>query len=170
MLLIITQQWVIDLLIVLLGWMIQIAAGYTRTQIKIHTALKTIKAEDVMTREYPVTSRQVNIRLLIREHILMSGWQYVLVVDDDKLKGILTLKQIKSALRKRQNEATIGDIMTPYDQIRTAYRQQMANALYEDMYQRSIEYVPVLEENNVIGVVTMSALMNLVKIRSGFGI
>ncbi len=170
MLLIITWQWVIDLMVVLLGWMIQVAAGYTRTQIKIHTVLKTIKAEDVMTRECPVASRKVNIRRLIRDYILINGCHYILVVDDGKLSGILTLKQIKSALRKRRNEVTAGDIMTPCERIRTAYRQQTANALYEDMYQRGIEYIPVLEENNVIGVVTMSALMNLVKIRSGFGI
>jgi predicted transcriptional regulator/Zn-dependent protease len=170
LLLIITRQWAIDLLIVLLGGMIQIAAGYTRTLIKIHMTLKTVKAEDIMTRDYPVMSRQVNVRRLIREYILVTGRQYILVVDDGKLKGVLTLNQIKSALRKRQNEATIGDIMTPYEQIRTTYRQQSASVLYEDMYQRSIQYIPVLEENKVIGVVTMSALMNLVKIHSGFGI
>ena len=170
MVLIVTRQWIISLVIVLLGWMIRIAAGYTRTQIKIHMVLKTVKAEDIMTREYPIMSRQVNIRRLIREHILVNGWHYIIVVDDGKLKGILTLNQIKSALRKRQNDANVGDIMTPSDQIRTAYRQQAANALYEDMYQRSIEYIPVLEENNVIGVVTRSALMNLAKIRSGFGV
>jgi signal-transduction protein with cAMP-binding, CBS, and nucleotidyltransferase domain len=60
--------------------------------------------------------------------------------------------------------------MIPYDQIRTAYRRQAADELYEDMYQRNLEYIPVLEENRIIGVVTMSALLNLVKIRSGFGI
>ncbi len=170
MLLIITQQWAIDLLIVLLGWMIQIAAGDTRTQIKMHTALKNIKAEDVMTREWPVTSGQVNIRRLIRECILVKGCHCIIVADDGKLSGMLTLKQIKSAFRKRRGEAAACDIMTPYEQIRTAYRHQAANELYEDMYLRGIEYIPVLEDGKVIGVVTLSALMNLVKIRSEFGI
>jgi predicted transcriptional regulator len=42
--------------------------------------------------------------------------------------------------------------------------------IYEEMYQWEIEYIPVLEDEKVIGVVTRQALMNLVDIRSGFGI
>ena len=169
MLLIITQDWTIDLLIILIGWMIQTAAGYTRKQIKIYTVLKNIRAEDVMSGEFPVITSKMSIRQTIREYILVSGYHYVLVSDGGKLGGILTVKQIKNALRKRKNEAAVNNIMTPYEQIRTAYRQQAANELYEDMYQRNIEYVPVLEENRIVGVVSMSALLNLVKIRSGFG-
>jgi CBS domain-containing protein len=165
-----TRQWIISLVIVLLGWIIQIAANYTRRQMKIHMVLKTIKAEDVMTRDYPLMSSQVNIKQLIREHVLINGWQYVIVIDDGKLKGILTLKQIKTALTKRRRNTTIGDIMAPSNKIRTAHRQQTANMLYEDMYQRGIEYIPVLEDEKVIGVVTLHALMNLVEVRSGFGI
>jgi predicted transcriptional regulator len=170
LLLIITQQWDIDLLIILSGWIIQIAAGYTRNQIKIHAVLKNIKAEDVMSGDFPSISAQISIRQTIREYILLSGYRYLLVSDGGKLRGILTIKQIKSALRKRKSDASVNDFMTPYEQIRTAYRQQAANELYEDMYQRNLEYIPVIEENRIIGVVTMSALMNLVKIRSGFGI
>jgi predicted transcriptional regulator len=60
--------------------------------------------------------------------------------------------------------------MTPYQQIRTAYRHQTANELYEDMCQRNIEIIPVLEDTNIVGVVTMAALKNLAKMRAGFGI
>jgi predicted transcriptional regulator/Zn-dependent protease len=170
MLLIITRQWTIDLLIILLGWMIQVAAGYTRRQIKIYTVLKKIRAEDVMSGEFPVITKEISIRQTIREYILKTGYHYVLVSDGGKLSGILTLKQIKIALRKKQSEASVNAYMISYDQIRTAYRRQAADELYEDMYQRNLEYIPVLEENRIIGVVTMSALLNLVKIRSGFGV
>lgn len=170
MLLIITRQWTADLLIVILGLSIQIAAGYTRKQMRIYEVLKTIKAEDVMTRELPVVTGQDTVRRLIREFILTSGWHYALVVEDDKLQGIMTLKQIKTAIRKKKAEAPVSDFMTPYKEMRIAYRRQAANELYEDMYQRNIEYIPVLENNKVIGVVTMQALMNLYKTRSGFGI
>ncbi len=170
LLLIITQQWDADLLVILSGWMLQVAAGYTRNQIKIHTVLKNIRAEDVMSGDFPSITAKMSVRQTIREYILVSGYHYLLVSDGGKLRGILTIKQIKSAIRKRKSDVAVNDIMTPYEQIRTAYRQQAANELYEDMYQRNLEYIPVIEENRIIGVVTMSALMNLVKIRSGFGI
>jgi CBS domain-containing protein len=170
MLLILTRQWAIDTLIVLLGLTIAIAAGYTRRQMNIYEVLKTIKAEDVMDREFPTVTEQFTIRRVIRELILKNGCHYVLVVDGPRLTGLLTLKQIKTALRKRKAEAPVGDFMTPYEQIRIAYRHQAANEIYGDMYQRYIEYIPVLEDTNIIGVVTMSALINLAKVRAGFGI
>ncbi len=170
MLLILTRQWAIDTLIVLLGLTVTIAAGHTRRQMNTYEILKAIKAEDVMDGEFPQVPENFSIRQVIREIILKNGCHYVLVVDGARLMGILTLKQIKAALRKRKAEAPVSDFMTPYEQIRIAYKHQAANELYGDMYQRNIEYIPVLEDTNVIGVVTLSALINLAKVRAGFGI
>jgi predicted transcriptional regulator len=167
---IIIQQWTISLVVVLVGWTIQIAAGSSRSHIKKHTVLQNIKAEDIMTREYLATSGQVNIRQLMRENILVKGWHYILIVDGTKLKGILTIEKIKSVPWKRWNNTTTGDLMTPADQIRTAHPQQTANTLLEEMDQRGIDYIPVLETDKIMGVVTRNALMNLIRIRTEFGI
>jgi len=170
MLLIITGQWAIDLLIVLFGFTVYIAAGFTRKQMRIHDVLKPIEAEDVMTREFAIIPAQYTIRRLIREVVLIKSLHYVLIVENDRLQGILTLKQIKKALRKGKADALVIDFMTPYSQMRTAFRQQAANELYDDMYQQNIEYVPIVEGEKVVGVVKMRALMNAYKIRSGFGL
>lgn len=168
--LIITRQWVIGLPIVSIGWFIQIAAGYTRRKIKTLMVLQHIKAQDIIAREYPTMPQQVNIGQLIREHILVKGLCYIIVIEGTKLKGILTMNQIKAVPVKRWNNTTIGDIMTPFDQIRTAHPQQTADNLLEEMDQRGIDYIPVLKDDNIIGVVTRHALMSLVEIRAGFGV
>jgi CBS domain-containing protein len=166
---IITRQWIISLLITGLGWIIQLAAGYTRRQVKTHMVLQNIKAQDIMTRDYPVMSGQVNVRQLVREHILINGWHYVLVVDEGKLKGLLTVKQIKPVPPKRREIVTIGDIMTPSNQVRIARLQQTADTLYEEMNRWNIDCMPVVEEDIISGVVTRAALMDLVKTRAIFG-
>lgn len=167
---IITQQWMISLLIVSIGWFIQIAAGSTRRQIGTLMVLQGIRAQDILTREYPVMPPQVNIGQLIREHILVKGWPYIVIVEGTKLKGILTIDQIKSVPGQRWNNTTVGDIMTPSGQLGTAHALQTADTLFEAMYQRGIDYIPVLEDDRIIGVVTRKALMNLVEIRTGFGV
>ena len=167
---IVAQQWIISLVLVVTGWVIEIAAGRTRRKIKTLMVLQGIRAKDVMTREYPVMSQQVNIGQLIREHILVKGWHYIIVVDGTQLKGILTMRRIKSVPWKRWNNTTIGDIMTPYDQTRTAHPQQTADTLFEEMDQRGFDYMPVLETDHVVGVVTRYALMSLVETRAEFGV
>lgn len=167
--LIITREWTFGLVIVFTGWIIEIAAGYTRRELKTHMVLHKIKAEDIMTREYPVMPQQVNIGQLVREHILIKGWPYIIVADGTKLKGILTINQIKSVPGKRWDNITIGDIMTPYPQIRTAYLQQTADTIFDEMDHRGIDYIPVLKDDDIVGVVNRVALTSLVKTRIGFG-
>jgi Zn-dependent protease len=166
---IITKEWIISLVIVSIGWILEIAASYTRREVKTHQVLQNIKAEDIMTREYPVLPQQVNIGQLVREHILIKGWPYVIVSEGNQLKGMLTLKQIKSVPGKHWNDTTIGDIMITSDQIMTAHLQQPADTLFEEMHQRKIDYIPVLGDNNIAGVIDRVALMSLVKTRIGFG-
>jgi CBS domain-containing protein len=170
LLFIVTLEWNISLVIVAIGWFIQIAAGNTRRQVKTLTVLQPVKAQDILTREYPVMSPQVNMGQLIREHILAKGWHYVIVMDGTKLKGILTLSQIQSVPGKLWANTSISDIMTKSEQARTASPQQSAASLFEEMDQYNIDYIPVLENENLVGVVSRDDLISLVKIRSGFGV
>ncbi|MDD5702023.1 MAG: CBS domain-containing protein [Dehalococcoidales bacterium] len=166
---IITRQWMVSLIIVSTGWILHSAAGYTRHQARTLMLLRNIKAQDIMTREYPVMPRQANLGQLVREHILVKGWPYVIVADSSGLKGMLTLDQIKSVPYNRWNNTAIGDIMTPCARLRTAHLQQPAAALLEEMLQRGIDHIPVLEGENLVGVVNRVALLSLVKTRIGFG-
>jgi Zn-dependent protease len=167
---ILTQEWIISPVIVIVGWIIEIAAGNSRQEMEVYMRLQTIKAEDVMTREYPVMPQQVSIGKLVREHILIKGWPYLLVVEGNRLKGILTLKQVKSVPWERWNDTTLGDVMTPYDQISTSDLKKSADILFEEVSRRGVDYIPVLEGDNVVGVVNRATLTGLIKTRSGFGV
>jgi len=166
--LIINRLWIVGLIFILIGWVILIAAVTIRRQIKIHIALQNTKAEDVMTREYLVMPRQVNLGQLVREQVLVKGWSYVVVAEGTRFEGILTMGQIKSVPWKRWNDTAIGDIMIPYNRIRTAHIQQTADTLFEEMYQGNINFMPVLKDDAIVGVVNWESLMSLIKIRDRF--
>jgi Zn-dependent protease len=167
---IISQQWLISLVIVFNGWLLFIAAGNTLRKVKTLRHLQGIKAQNVITRDYPVMGPKVGIGELLKEHILVKGWPYILVVDETKLKGILTLSQINAVPYKRWNKTTVGDIMTPSDKIKPAAPEESAATLLEEMDLRGIDYLPVLEGDKIIGVAARSTLSSLVKIRAGFSV
>jgi Zn-dependent protease len=167
---IVKQQWLISLVIIIVGWLILTAAGNTHRKIKMLMVLQGINAQDIMTREYLLMQQQVNIEQLVREHILIKGWHYIIVVDGTQFKGILNVRWIKSVPWKRWNNTTIGDIMIPSDQLKIAHPQQTADTLFEEMDQRNLDYIPVLEGEHIAGVVTREALISLVKTRAEFGV
>jgi CBS domain-containing protein/Zn-dependent protease len=165
---IITQQWIYCLIIVLSGWIIEIAAGHTRSLVKIHMMLQGVKAQDIMTREYLEMPRDTKINQVVREQVLNRGFHYILVSDNTGLEGIVTLDRIRNLALKSWETSTIGDVMTSADQLIIAGPLETADILFEEMNLRKIEYIPVLEENKLKGVVTRTDLMNLVKIRTQF--
>jgi Zn-dependent protease len=167
---IINQQWMISFILLIIGWIIQVAAGNIRSKIKTLIVLEDIRAQDIMTREYPVMPPQVNIGQLVREHILKKGWSYIIVMESTQLKGVVTIERIKSVPWKRWNTTTLGDILTPYGQTMTALPLQTADTLFDEMDQRQLDYIPVLADGHIIGVVTRLDLIGLVKIRAGFGL
>jgi Zn-dependent protease len=167
---IITRQWYLSLLIVLIGLTLYIAAGYARRDLKIYMALQNIRAEYIMAREYPAISEEVKIGQLVREHILKRGWRYSIVLEGTRLKGLLTLKQVKQVPLRRFGSTNIGAIMTPKKHLGTADPGQTADTIYEEMYRLSTDYIPVMEGDNVAGVVTREALLDLVKVHSSLGV
>ncbi len=167
---IIIRQWSISLLIALSGWIIQTAAGNVRRYINTQRTLQNVRAEDIMYRDYPAMSGQLSLRELIRQHILSKGWNYLLVIDEGKFQGILTLKQIKAVPARLRGNININRVMIPAARVVTADTQQKADTLYEIMSQQNTDYIPILEEGNIIGVVTRYALMNIVNVRSKFGL
>ncbi|MFC1899513.1 CBS domain-containing protein [Chloroflexota bacterium] len=170
LLFIITQQWTISLLLAAIGWFLWIAAMSIRRKIETLNTLQNTMAQDIITREYFSMPSQTNLGQLIREHILRKGWRYVIVLEGTKLAGILTVKQIKTVPVKRWNNVNISDIMTPFNQITTEHPRQTADVLLEEMDQRRIDCIPIVEDNNIMGVVTRNALMRLVELRGGFGV
>jgi CBS domain-containing protein len=167
---ILTRLWLISLLIVVFGWILTLAAGAARRRTNYHLALQNIKAEDLMTSEYPVVNPAMNIQQLVRDQVLIKGWLYIIIIEEDRLVGLLTLPQIKSLPIQRWKNTLVGDLMTPLEQIYSALPQQTADVLFDEMSLRKIDYVPVIQDGSVIGVVTRTALNELFKIRRGFGI
>ena len=167
---IVSQLWSLSLLIVLTGWILQSAAGAIRRQVKTFSTLHSIKGEDVMARDYPTMPSQTNIRQLIREHLLVNGWQYIVVSDEGQFKGIVSLKQIQSLPANRWNDTTLGELITPYCRLISTYSKFTADGIYDEMVHCGLEYIPIMEDEKLVGVVSREALLNVVKVRSSFGL
>jgi Zn-dependent protease/predicted transcriptional regulator len=167
---IVTQQWFVGLVVAAVGWFLYSAAAQTYRLAVLLVALQSTTARDVMTREFPLITWQMSISQLIREQIIVKGWRYSIVADGAKLEGALTIRDIRSVPKRRWHNTSVGDIMTPAIELKTAYAQQSAAALLEQMDYLRIDHMPVLEDDHVIGVVARDSLVRLGKARAEFGV
>ncbi|MEW6142207.1 MAG: CBS domain-containing protein [Chloroflexota bacterium] len=165
---IVTQQWLVGLVVTVVGWCLQSASAVMRRQAALVMALEFTEVRNVMTGEYEEIDINVTVDQLFREHILVSGWRYYVVTDGAALKGVLTARKIKSVSWRRWNSTRAGDIMTPLGEIGTAYPEQSGASALQEMYLRRMDSMPVLDGGGVVGVVARDRLVGLGKTRAEF--
>lgn len=164
------HQWFVGLFLAFVGWVLQSAATHSRNQVLLYETLRSIVAQNIMTKEYSVVNPQLSLSRLVRDYIMVTGQRYFVVADEDKLQGIVTARNIRSIPRGRWKSTRVGKVMTPVGKLKTAYLQQSGASLLELMDGLGINQIPVLEEDEVIGVVVRDSLMRLVKTRTRLGV
>jgi CBS domain-containing protein len=170
LLLVLAGQWFNGLALIFVGWILYLAAARSRRQTALRKALQGIVARDIMAKECPSTTPELSLDQLVRDCILVTGQRYFVVADSGKLQGIVTMRDIKRVPKKRWNSTKISKIMTPASELKTAHAQQSAASLLEQMEELNIDQMPVLEQDEVIGVVARDTLVRLDKTRAELGI
>jgi len=169
LLLVLSRQWFNGLVLIFAGWVLYLAAVQSRRLTALWEALQHIAARDIMTGESIITNPELTVGQLVRDYILVTGQRYFVIADGGKLQGIVTTRDIKRVPKKRWNSTKIGKIMTPASQLRTAHAQQSAANLLEQMDELGIEQMPVLEKDEVIGIIARDSLNRLRKSRAEIG-
>ena len=169
LLLILARQWFNGLVLIFLGWVLYIAAAQSRRQTVLRKALQGIVARDIMAKECPSTTPELSLGQLVRDCILVTGQRYFVVAEGGKLQGVVTMRDIKEVPKKRWDSTRIGEIMTPASELRTTHADQLVASLLEQMEELNIDQMPVLEQDEVIGVVARDTLIRLDKTRAELG-
>ncbi len=169
LLLITEQQWFNGLMLLGIGWVLQSAAAQSRRRAIRREALQPVKTEDIMTRECPLISTQATVSQLLREHILASGQRYCLIVDGDKLEGVVTIENVKKLSKKRRG-SRLDKIMTPASELRLAHPQQSAASVLGQMDEQWVDHMPVVENDKIIGIVSRESLERLAQTRNELGL
>jgi Zn-dependent protease len=163
------QEWFNGVVLVFIGWVLQIAALQSYRPVVLRRVLRGIKAQDVVARDCPLISRELSISHLIHDYILVGGQRYFIVNRGGRLEGVVSLRDMKKMSKKRRHSATVGKIMTPASELRVTRATQPAASLLEQMNEWQLDYMPVLERGRVIGLVVRDELALLAKTRAAVG-
>ncbi len=164
-----TSQWFNGLVLILMGWVLHTAAMQSRRPVVLRRALRGIKARDVMAWDCPLVSQQLNLGRLVRNYIQATGQRYFVVARGARLQGVVSVPSIKKVPKKRWRTTTVAKVMTPAGELMVAQAEQPAARLLEQMNEWQLNYMPVLEEDRVVGIVVRDSLMRLVKTQLELG-
>jgi len=161
--------WFSGLWLAFIGWFLENAASASYRQLQWREALHGFSASQVMTSDCPVVPPDITVNQLVQGYIFTSGRCCFLIADEGRLKGILTLRNIKSVSQPNWGVTQVKEIMTPVDKLKVARPDQDVLSILEQMDESDINQMPVISEGRVIGLVARDNLISFLRTRSKLG-
>ena len=154
-----------------IGWFLQQAASTSQMQSNMQQALQNVSVSQVMQREHPQVSALLTLRQLVDEHILNGGQRYFCVTDPQgQLKGCLTLQDISKIPQQQWAYTSVGKVAVPMERMVTVSPQTPLLAALQAMDKAVVSKMPVMEANEVVGVLTREDILHFVRMRAELGV
>jgi Zn-dependent protease/CBS domain-containing protein len=168
--LVFTGNWFNGVWLALIGWFLESAAVGSYRQLLLQDMLKGHVASEVMSRDCALIPPETTIDRLVHGNILTSGRRCFPVVSGSQIMGMMTLHNVKAVPRERWDKETVKEAMTPFDKLKWVRPDEELSSVFRILTGNDINQVPVVQDNQIVGMVTRENLLNFVNIRSGLGI
>ncbi|MDI6715638.1 MAG: site-2 protease family protein [Actinomycetota bacterium] len=98
---------------ILLGWYLLRAAESSYQQIIFQEAVEGIRVGQAMTQNPETVMPDINIDEMVKEHFMKHHWIAYPVVEDNRVKGMITIDNIKDIPRRSWKRKHVRDVMRP---------------------------------------------------------
>ncbi len=166
LIMVLLQEWLGGLWIIFIGWFLQYTASISYRQAQQREALQGFTAAQVMTSDYMAIPSNITVNQLVQEHVLPRGHRLFLVTDAGVVKGLITLRNIKSVPQSSWDATRVDKIMVPADQLKAVRPEQDALSILEQMDDNDINQMPVVSEGRIIGLITRDNLVRFLRTRA----
>jgi Zn-dependent protease/predicted transcriptional regulator len=163
-------EWLSGLWLAFIGWFLQSTASMSYRQTQWREALSGLTASQMMTTDYITVPPDITINQLVHEHVLPKGHHLFLVTKGERLKGMLTLQNIKSVPQSKWTTTTVEKIMLPAERLKAVSPDQDGLSVVEQMDENELNQMPVASEGRIIGLVTRDNLLRFLRARTELGI
>jgi Zn-dependent protease/predicted transcriptional regulator len=161
-----TGNWVNGIWLALIGWFLQSAARGSYQQIALQEILKGHTAMEIMSRDCFTISPNISIEIIVNDYILGQGKRCLLVSEDEKVIGLLTLQDIKRVPRDRWALTTSREVMVPLTQVKTVSPDSELSTVLKMIITENVNQIPVMENGVVTGMVTRDNILSFINISS----
>jgi Zn-dependent protease/CBS domain-containing protein len=148
-----------------IGWFLQTAATSSLQQVILETRLRNVRVSSVVRREPTAVTPETSVAELVDKYLLPGNRRAMPVADGDKLVGMVTLGDIKDVPPDQRTRVTVGQVMGGRDGLLTIRPADTLSTAVERITERDLEQLPVVEDGQLIGVLTRADLMRQLQLR-----
>jgi Zn-dependent protease/CBS domain-containing protein len=152
--------------IAFIGWFLLQAAGATYLQVRAGSLLRGLLVKDVMSTECAKVDRGMSVEEFAHKQLLRTGRRCFLVMEDDRLVGLITANELRAMPPDRWPYTTVRELMRPIGKIHVVSQDMPATEALQIMGQEDVNQLPVMSNGRVEGIVTRAALIEVLRSRA----
>jgi Zn-dependent protease/predicted transcriptional regulator len=146
----------------LIGWFLLVASRQSVSQVELKENLRRLRVRQAMRSSCPEVSFHLPVAQFVDEYIFRRGGKCFFVTDDDGLRGIVTLDDIRRLDRDEWPNTTVGDIMIPLAEVKSVESSDSLLVAFERMNEHSLNQLPVVDDGRAAGILTRNDIFRLV--------
>ncbi len=153
-----------------IGWFLLIAAQASGQAFTINRVFHEINARELMEADVPTVPAAVSVNKWIEDYVFAQGVRAFLVTEGEELVGLVTLSDSQKISRDKWADTSVVAVMTPVRQLKSVRADTDISSVLQLMAAHSLNQVPVIEENQIIGWITRDRLIQILKLHNEAGV
>ena len=150
----------------LIGWFLESSAISSYSQLLVQDMLKGHTAGEIMSQDCTSISPQAPLESFVNEILLSSGRRCYPVVANGHTEGLITLSDVKAIPRDDWSTTPVRQAMTPFDKVISVSPKEELSKVLQIMAEKDINQVPVVEDQNIIGMIARDSIINFIQVRT----
>jgi Zn-dependent protease len=152
--------------IAFIGWFLESAASSQIQQQTIHDLLAGHHVADAMRQDYTAVSPDTTLEQLFNTHILGSGQRSLVVKQENRVVGLLTLHNVKAIPATAWSSTKAAQVMIPIEKIKRIQPEAELVAALGEMDRDGVNQLPVMSGDQILGMLGRDDVINFLRTMS----
>jgi Zn-dependent protease len=152
-----------------IGHFLSGAAATARNEQALRESLRGLRAVDVMQTVSVVAHPSMPLEEFLYGHVLRHGRRALLVVEDGRLVGLVSITDAKEVPQAAWPTTTVGAVMTRAP-LKTVTRDTGLDRALSLIVEDSLNQLPVVEAGSVVGLLTRADVLRVLQLRDTLGV
>jgi Zn-dependent protease len=153
-----------------IGWFLLSAAQSANAQGMLTSVLSGVTVGEVMNPKPATVPADISLQHLVDGYFLPGGLRYALVMQGEKLVGLITLGDIRHIPREQWGQVPVSAAMIPLARLHVASPQQSLSDVLPLMAGRDVNQLPVVDNGAPVGVLSRDAIVKYLEVRRSLGV
>ncbi len=137
--------------------------------VAMREGLSGIPVHKIMTTNPSTVHPDVSLRNLVNEYFFKNRFSCFPVMRNDEFLGLVEINQVKAVDREQWEFTRVSDVMTQGEALRAVRPDNDAYDVLMEMIDAGSGRLPVLENGELVGIISRKDIMQFVEFREALG-